>query len=340
VNPNIDAFALALAQATDLRLFKLGIRLASNPVPLSTVATQKVTAAGFADFDDLVESDRARLEAAGVDVTTIAAGRWAAGQGADYLRIALRPGRDADTDAVSAALASVTDQKTYLDVLTAGVPVIVELDARRAAAGIIADISKRAATFKDESVQGLAPAVAGLQDLAPVDAVIAAIATSATSAPAAEMAGRTSVVRSFVDAKVAGAATIPLVLAQHGAAIGYIDLDQAPWLLGHGAKIDDVRSSVAARIKTEPVAVIAPALDPLSRGRLRGAWQIGKALVERAASSPIGSRDEWLLLAENWSVPPSKGQRQNRDDYEAALSTAAADDPAAQATAARLRAKL
>jgi hypothetical protein len=51
------------------------------------------------------------------------------------------------------------------------------------------------------------------------------------------------------------------------------------------------------------------------------------------------AREEWLLLAEAWKVPPSKIERQNLDDYHAALDTASSD-PAAQAIAARLRAKL
>lgn len=91
-------------------------------------------------------------------------------------------------------------------------------------------------------------------------------------------------------------------------------------------------------IRTEKVITLAPALQSV-RGRLDSAWQIGKALVERAAASPDGSRDDWLVQPEPWKVPPSKGQAQNRDDYRAALD-AASTDPAAQATAARLRAKL
>lgn len=146
-------------------------------------------------------------------------------------------------------------------------------------------------------------------------------------------------VRALVQAKVNGAAALPPALAEHGAAVGTIDLAQAAWLARQkGVKRDDVRTALVALIKTEAASALAPTLDAV-RGRLDEARQVGKALVERAAASPLGSRDEWLLLAERWKVPPGRSQRQSRDDYEAALNTAA-QDPDVQTTEARLRGRL
>jgi KAP family P-loop domain len=338
-NTNIDAFALALAQAPALPVFKVGLGLASDPATLKAVATKRVTAAGLEEFRDLVETERSRLESAGVDLATVAAGRWAAGQGFEYARMTLAPGREADADALAVAAAGIEDQDVYVAVVAAVLPVLLELEAPRAASGIIADIATRVPLFKDATLGQLAPVVGGLQVLTPVDPVVSALQTAISAASAAAIAETTSLVRAFVEAKVSGAAALPAALAEHGAALGTIDLGQIAWLARQtGVKRDHVRTALVALIKTEPAATLAPTLGAV-RGRLDEAWQIGKALVERAAASPDGSRDEWLVLAERWNVPPTKGQRQNRDDYAAALDTAA-QDVVAQTTAARLRGKL
>jgi hypothetical protein len=338
-NINVDAFAQSLAQASALPLFKAGLGLAFDPTALKAIATTRVTAAGLEEFRDLVETQRSLLEASGADVVAVAAGRWAAGQGAEYARMAIAPGRDADADSLALAAAGVADQDVYVAVVSAAVPILLELEATRAASSIIADIAKRVPVFKDAAAIELAPVVGRLQTLTSVDPVVAAVQATASSAPVAAIATVTSVVRAFVDAKVAGAAVLAPVLAEHGAALGTIDLGQATWLAKQvGVKRDHVRTALVALIKTESAVALAPTLEAV-RGRLGEAWQIGKALVERAAASPDGSRDEWLLLAESWNVPPTKGQRQNRDDYAAALDVAALDR-AAQATAAKLRGKL
>jgi hypothetical protein len=251
----------------------------------------------------------------------------------------LAPGRDTDADALSAAVATIADASKYVAVLKAVVPVLTELEAERAAAGIIANMAARTPALKDATLSELAPVVRGMQELTPADPVIAALLTSIAAAPVSAIAETTSVVRTFVDEKVTGAAALPPALAEHAAAVGAVDLSQAGWLLGRkGVKQDDMRTALVSMVRTESAAFLGPALESV-RKRLDSAWQIGKALVERAAASPDGARDEWLLLAEPWKVPPSKSQRQNRDDYRAALDTASSD-PAAQATAARLRAKL
>lgn len=338
-NPNIDALALVLAGSPNLALFKVGLGLASAPMALATVATARVTAAGLEEFQDLIATERSRLEAAGVDVATITAGRWAAGQGFEYARLTLAPGRDADADAIVVAAAGISDASVYVDIITAVLPVLVELKAERAPAGIVADLAKRVPTFKDATLRQLAPVVRGLQVLTVVDTVITALLATVSAAPASAIADTAAVVRAFVDAKVAGADALPPALAEHGAAIGAIDLNEAGWLVRRkGVKRDDVRTALAAMIKSEPAISLVPALDAVRSG-LDKSWAIGKALVERAAVSPDGSRDEWLVLAERWDAPPTKGQRQARDDYASALDTAA-QDPAAQATVARVRGKL
>jgi hypothetical protein len=338
-NTTTDAFALALTQAPALALFKSGINLASDPTALKAAATKRLTAAGADEFRDLADTERTTLEAAGVDVSTQAAARWAAGQGAEYSRMALAPGRDADADALSVAVATISDPDNFVAIVTAVVPVLVDLKSERGAKGVMKDIAVRVPVLKDATLEQLAAVVRGLESLTSPEPVLSAFQTAIGAAALSTIAETTSLVRAFVEAKVTGAAALPPVLAVHGAAQGRIDINQAGWMVGQkGVKRDDVRTALASMIGSEPAAVLAPALQSV-RGRLGAAWQIGKALVERAAASPNGSRDEWLLLAEDWNVPPSKGQRQNRDDYRAALDTASVD-PSAQTTAARLRAKL
>lgn len=338
-NASVDAFALALAQTPRLALFKVALGLASDPAAFKAVATRRLSAAGLEEFRDLVGTERSPLEAAGVDVATIAAGRWAAGQGFEYARLTLTPGRDADADSLAAGLAAIADQDAYVAIVTAVVPVLVELAAVRAASAVVADIALRFPLFKDATLAQLAPVVRGLKGLTSTNPVLSALEAAIAAAPAASMGETTLLVRTFADAKVEGAQALPPALAVHAAALGAIDLDQARWLVGQkGVKPGDVRTAMVAMIKTEPLAVLAPALEAI-RGHLKGAWQIGKALVERAAVSPDGSRDEWLVQAEHWHAPPSRGQRQSLDDYAAALDTAA-QDPDAQTTIARLRGKL
>ena len=57
------------------------------------------------------------------------------------------------------------------------------------------------------------------------------------------------------------------------------------WLLGQKVRRDDMRTALVSMIRTESAATLAPALESVG-GRLSSAWQIGKALVERAAASP------------------------------------------------------
>ena len=338
-NPNIDALALALASSASLTLFKVGLRLTSSPTALATVATARLNAANVEEFRGLVATERLGLEAANVDVATIAAARWAAGQGSEYAYLTLAPGRDSDADAFVIAAAGISDAGVYVDIITAVLPVLVDLNAERAAAGVVADIAKRVPAFKDATLVQLTPVVRGLQTLTSVDTVIAALRTSIAAAPASGIAGTTSVAHTYVYAQVTGAAALPPALAEHAAALGTIDLDQASWLAHQkGVKADHVRTALVALIKTESPAVVLPALGTV-RSALKKAWPIGKALVERAAASPDGARDVWLVEAERWAVPPSNGQQQARGDYANALD-AAAVDPAAQATVASLRARL
>ena len=283
-NAATDAFALALMQSPVLALFKAGLNLASDPTALKAPATTRLAAAGTEEFRDLVQTERLVLEATGIDVAATAAARWAAGQGAEYAQMALAPGRDADADALSAAVATIADASKYVAVVGAALPVLTELKAERAAAGIAADMAVRVPVFKDATLRELAPIVRGLENLTPVDPVISALIKSIAAAPVSAIADTTSLVRGFVDAKVAGAAALLPALAEHAAAVGAVDLDQAGWLLGQKVKRDDIRTALVSMIRTEPVSVLAPALQTV-RGRLDSAEQIGKALVERAAAS-------------------------------------------------------
>jgi hypothetical protein len=240
-------------------------------------------------------------------VAGIAAGRWAVGQGAEYARLTLAPGRDADADALTVAVAAISDAGAYVAIVEAIVPVLVDLKSERGARGLMADIAVRVPLFKDATLQQLAPVVRGIQSLTSPDPVISALQTAIGAAGVSAISETTSLARAFVDAKVAGATALPPVLAVHAAAQGTIDLAQAGWLVGQkGVKRDDVRTALISMIGSESAAVLAPALQSV-QGRLSRAWQIGKALVERAAVSPDLSRDEWLVLAEDWNVPPRRG---------------------------------
>ena len=313
--------------------------MTSTPAALTSVATTRLTAAGTEEFRDLANTERSQLEAAGVDVAAISASRWANGQGAEYARITLAPARDADADALALAADGIADLGIFTSTIVSVVPVLIELAAVRAAAGIVAEVARRVATFKVDSLHKLAPALSALQDLTSVESVLVAIRGTVVAAPADETVETTALVRPYVDSSIQGAKSLAPALAEHPAAIGVVDLSAVPWLLRQkGVKSDQVRTALIAMIKTEELTEVLPTLGAV-RAALKRSWAVGKALVERAAATPEGARTVWLDEAESWSVPPARGQRQARDDYSGALD-AAASDPAAQPVVARLRSKL
>lgn len=338
-NANIDTFALALAQSPTLALFKIGLGLASDPTALRSAATRRLSAAGLEEFLDLVRDQRARLEASGVDPAEIAAARWAAGLGSEYARVTLSTGQGEGDEALALALAGVSDQSEYVAIVDAVLPVLVDLSANGAAERIVADIAGRVPTFKEATLIDLAPVVRGLQGLAHADPVIAALLLMVSNAPFAEIHDVTSVIRAYVETGVDGSKTLPPVLSERGAALGTIDVTQAQWLLHQtGVRPADVRTSLISLVRTESAPTMMPTLAAV-RSRLGRTWQIGKALVERAATSPEGSREDWLLSAEAWNVPSGVNQRQARDEYRDALDQAA-EDSTVQEIAARIRRRL
>jgi hypothetical protein len=147
-------------------------------------------------------------------------------------------------------------------------------------------------------------------------------------------------VRAVVDASVRGAEDLPGVIAQHGATLGTVDLDHVDWLARQSsARKPDIRIGLVAAIRSEDPGRVLPAIDRLTPSFLRDEWQVGKALVERAADAPVGAREPWLAAAGHSKAPPS-GRREERSAYGSALDRALDGDPAVEVTIRSLREKL
>jgi hypothetical protein len=339
----IDAFAQALARATVRRAFESSLRLPTSAELLKADGLKRLTEAGADEFRELVERHRSELESAGVNVTEMASLRWAAGQGAAYARLALAPGRDSDADAWVASLAGMSDASSYASITDGVVPILVELDAERAAAGLIADIAKRATTFKWATLVDLASVVAGVQSLSSPDPVVLALAAQIAAIPPAsksDIGPATTSVRAFVDARVQAAERLPGDIAERGATLGTVDLDHGDWLVRQSsARKPDVRTGLVAAIRSEDPGRVLSAIGRLTPSFLRDEWQVGKALVERAADAPVGAREPWLVAAGQCKAPPTS-KREERSDYESALDRALDGDPAVESIVRSLRQNL
>ena len=139
---NIDALARALADRDELDLFKSALDLTSSHSELLPAITKRMTAASWQEFRDLVEDHRSPLEAAGFNVASASSARWAAGNGAPYARLALEPGRDADADALGVSIGNVSDETKYVAIISAVLPVLEKLIARRAATLLVEDMAE------------------------------------------------------------------------------------------------------------------------------------------------------------------------------------------------------
>jgi len=339
----LDTLAQALARSTDRRAFESSLKLPTSAELLKADCAKRLTDASADEFRQLVEEHRSELETAGVNVTEMASLRWAAGQGAAYARLALAPGRDSDADTWAASLAGIGDPSSYTGITNAVVPILAELGAERAAAGLMADISKRASTFTWATLGDLASVVAGLQGLSSPDPVVSALAARIGSIPPSsksEIGPATAMVLAHVEAGIQGVERLPGVVAEHGAALGTIDLDHVDWLARQSSvRKPDVRIGLIAGIRSEDPSRVLPAIGRLAPSFLRDEWQVGKALVERAADAPVGAREPWLVAAGRCKAPPS-GKTEERSNYASALDRAFDGDPTVESTVRSLREKL
>lgn len=339
----LDGLAQALARATDRRAFESSLRLTTSAELLKADCAKQLTDASADEFRELVEEHRSELETTGVNVTEMATLRWAAGQGSAYARLALAPGRDSDADTWIAGLAGISDPSSYTSITSAAVPILVDLHAERAAAGLMTDMAKRTTTFTWATLEALASVVAGLQPLSSPGPVLSALEARIRSIPPsskAEIAPATVMLRAFFEASVHGVEGLPGVVAQHGATLGTTDLDQVDWLARQSsARKPDVRTGLVAAIRSEDPGRVLPAIGRLTPSFLRDEWQVGKALVERGADAPVGAREPWLAAAGHCKAPPS-GRREERSDYEKALDRALDGDPTVESAVRSLREKL
>ena len=292
------------------------------------------------DFLSLARSHAQDLEYAEVEVAEIAVTRWSGGMGSAYLDVAVPSDEPVRFDRLLAALSTVSDLDTYVALLPGLCERIVTLKSADGAAKLITDVAGRFAAMSLALAAKVAPIAAALQDLADPAAIITETEAAISRSSRIEIASATALARAFVDAGVNGASTLPIVVAAHGAANAVVDLESLDWLLDrHDVPSEDVFMGLRGAIKEEPLGRISAALDGLKTNRRRR-WDIGKALVERAAVEAVGARAPWLDLALASRPPSKKNERRSYDDYEASLGTAADGDPSVDDVVRQLRQRL
>ena len=72
----------------------------------------------------------------------------------------------------------------------------------------------------------------------------------------------------------------------------------------------------------------------------RRRWDVGKALVERAASEAPDARGPWLYAAQASRAPSKKNERRAYDEYGAALDAAVDGAPSVDEVVRELRQQL
>ena len=338
--PSRDALAQALIAFTPggRRAVELALEIPSTAATVGPALTTALNGmASGADVVALMTSHRAQLEERGVTVSEMAANRWVTGMGAGYLPIALDRDRKESLDLVFSKVAAISDSTIYAGLLPVLAARVVQLASREGAERVFADLAGRVNTLGATVVAGLAASVAKLQDLASPSEVVAAMSGLVGRVRREEIPMATAATRSFVEAGVTGANELPVVVSRYGAGLGAVDLGNMNWLLEQpNVSANDVIVGLRGSISTEPFAAVHAALEGMHRSRRKRA-DIGKALIERAASEPVGSRQPWLKDATANGVPSSPEARR---EYRDALRRASEGDPGTNEPAALLWDKL
>jgi hypothetical protein len=254
--------------------------------------------------------------------------------------VALTADEAPQIDAVFVALKGVADATIYLGLLPGLADRLVALGSAYGAERLIADIVARISALTHPLMSQAAPIAANVQSLADPAPLVAAVGANLGGVARLEIPAATAVARNFVEAGVKGANDLPRVVAQHSAAEGTIDLDNVSWLLDQpDVDGDNVILGLRGAIKTEPEGKIRAALEQMPKNR-RSRWDIGKALVERAAAEAIGSRLPWIEDALESRTPSRKNNATEHDEYGDALNRAVEGDPSTDAAVTQLRERL
>ncbi len=339
----LDTFAQRLAAfATGgMQALTLALTVPTTPGFIEPhITTQLNTITGGNEWIAFVTAQRALLEERGVAVASLATARWAAGKGKEYLNVALTADETPQIDAVFAALKGVADATIYLGLLPSLADRLVALGSASGAERLIADIVARMSSLTHPLMGQTAPVAANVQSLTDPAPLVASVGANLGGVARLEIPAATAVARKFVEVGVKGANDLPRVVAQHSAAEGTIDLDNVSWLLDQPDVAGDyVILGLRGAIKTEPEAKIRAALAQMPKTR-RARWDIGKALVERAAAEPVGSRLPWLEDALESRTPSRKNNTTEHDEYGDALDRAVEGDKATDEAVTQLRERL
>ncbi len=324
------------------RSMELALAVPATPASVTPVITSGLDAMSGPDFISVAKSHRSQLADRDVKVTELAAAKWAAGNGKDYLEVAITADDPAQLDALFQALKVVADPTAYVSLMPGLSERLAALDAAEGSSRMLAAVVTRisSASLSYALLEQLASPVAVVQHLADPVPLVTAVAGVLASAPRAEIPATTSVAMGFVAAGVRGAEGLPPVVADHASAEGTMDLDNVNWLIKQpGVNADNVILGLRSAIKAEPHAKVRAAIEGMNKNR-RGRWAIGKALVERAAEEPSGSRLDWLEDALASGAPSRKHNPTEHGEYEDALNRAVEGDAATDDIVRRLRNRL
>lgn len=339
---HLDAVAVRLVSWAPggLRAVELALELPTSDGAIAAPLTRLMNGFSADDFLSLAASHAEELEYAEVEVAEIAATRWSGGMGSAYLDVAVTSDDPDSFDRVFAALATVSDLDTYVELLPGLGERIVVLKSADAAAKLVANVAGRIDAMPLAMAAKVAPVALAIQDLADPSAIITEVESAISRTSRSEISAATALARAFVDAGVNGASTLPTAVAAHGAANAVVDLDSLGWLLDRReVPSDDVFMGLRGTIREEPLGKVSAALDGLNANRRRR-WDVGKALVERAAAEAVGTRAPWLDLALASRAPSKKNERRSYDDYEVALNAAVEGDSSVDDIVRELRQRL
>jgi KAP family P-loop domain len=339
----LDEFALRLIDwkvADNLTAIELALPVPlTNPGRIAPQVATRMQALGFDDFRGLLAIHRAALEAHAVNVAEIATQRWVAGQGPQYLELAMG-GDDANLPAVLAGLATVSDLELYPRLFEKLGDEVLAMHSGKGAEGVVGDVVIRLNAAPADQVAVVAPTVARIQGLASPQPIIDALFAIIREAPKGEISRVTVAARRFVEAGVVGAATLAPEVARRGATHGTVSLGDIRWLSEQaGVDPEDVRTGLREAIRSESLADVHAGLESMD-GRTRRSWHIGLALVRRAATEPPGQRKGWLEDALPSGTPTQRNHPAEREDYRKALDSVLVDDSEVSDVVHQLRQRL
>lgn len=342
--PILDELATRIA-AWQVLEAQHGIELAllipvTTPDAVAPALTNRMTTLDADAFKNVVTAHRTALEQHGVKVAGLATARWVNGQGSDYVAVALGDGEDGNITTVLAGLQGVADAATYPFLVEALAQHALRLGSQPLAEGLISDLAKRISTFGPPAIGSMAASLALVQELGSPEPVMTAMHAAIIAADKSDIDPLTDVVRQLVASGVTGSRGLPPEIANRGAAHGTVSLGNLRWLSEQpDTDPETTRSGFLGAIEIAPYDQVHAALEGMD-GRVRRAWQIGLALVRRAAAEPVGGRLGWLDDAASSGVPSQRDHSTEREEYGQALDRALEGDDSVQDAVVRLRQKL